>query len=151
MIELDDLDKAILNEIQLGFPLVEKPFRELALKLHSDENEIIHRIKYLAKQGAIRRIGPILNIKKAGGESTLAAVKVPDERIEEVARIINNFNEVSHNYLRPGEYNIWFTVSAQTRQRLEQILNEIKQQTGCSLIELPTLRLFKIGVKFYIK
>ncbi|KAF5426595.1 MAG: hypothetical protein C00003105_02013 [ANME-2 cluster archaeon HR1] len=76
---------------------------------------------------------------------------MPDERIEEVARIINNFNEVSHNYLRPGEYNIWFTVSAQTRQRLERILNEIKQQTGCSLIELPTLRLFKIGVKFYVK
>ncbi|MEA3295202.1 MAG: AsnC family transcriptional regulator [Euryarchaeota archaeon] len=151
MIELDDLDKAILNEIQLDFPLVEKPFKELALKLHSNENEIIHRIKYLTKQGAIRRIGPILNIKKAGGESTLAAVKVPDERIEEVARIINNFNEVSHNYLRPGEYNIWFTVSAQTRQRLERILDEIKQQTGCSLIELPTLRLFKIGVKFYVK
>ena len=151
MIELDDLDKAILNEIQLDFPLVEKPFQELALRLHSDEDQIIHRIKHLTKQGAIRKIGPIMNIKKAGGESTLAAVKVPDERIEEVARMISNFNEVSHNYLRPGEYNIWFTVSAQTKQRLEQILNEIKQQTGCLLIELPTLRLFKIGVKFNVK
>lgn len=151
MIELDDLDKAILNEIQLDFPLIEKPFQELALRLHSDEDEIIHRIKHLTKQGAIRKIGPIINIKKAGGKSTLAAVKVPYERIEEVARMISNFNEVSHNYLRPSEYNIWFTVSAQTKQRLEQILNEIKQQTGCPLIELPTLRLFKIGVKFNVK
>jgi DNA-binding Lrp family transcriptional regulator len=151
MIEMDDLDKAILNEIQVDFPLVEQPFKELARKLNSNEKEIILRIERLKKEGAIRRIGPIVNIKKTGGESTLAAVKAPEDRIDEVAGIISGYNEVSHNYLRPDKYNIWFTVSAPDKQRLGEILEEIKQRTGCPLIDLPTLRLFKIGVKFNVK
>lgn len=151
MIELDDLDKAILNEIQVDFPLTKRPFADLAFKLGSSEEEIIQRIKCLTDESAIRRIGPILNIKKTGGESTLAAVKVPKERIDEVAEIINRYDEVSHNYLRPAEFNIWFTVSAPDKKRLEDILNEIREQTGCPLIDLPTLRLFKIGVKFDVK
>jgi DNA-binding Lrp family transcriptional regulator len=151
MIELDDLDKAILNEIQLDFPLVEKPFLDLASKLDSDENEILRRIRRLTREGAIRKIGPVLNMKKVGGESTLAALQAPDERIDEVAQIINSFYEVSHNYLRPDKYNIWFTVSAPSRQQLDDVIDKIKLRTGCSLIELPTLRLFKIGVKFNVK
>jgi DNA-binding Lrp family transcriptional regulator len=151
LIELDDLDKAILNEIQVDFPLVEQPFQELAARLGSPEDEVMSRIKQLIREGAIRRIGPILNVKNTGGESTLAAVKSPEERIDEVAQIISSYAEVSHNYLRPDEYNIWFTVSAPTKERLGQILEEIEKRTGCPLIDLPTLRLFKIGVKFNVK
>lgn len=151
MIELDDLDKAILNEIQVDFPMAEQPFRELAANLGSTEDEVISRIKRLVQEGAIRRIGPILNVKNTGGESTLAAVKVPEERIEEVANIISSYGEVSHNYLRPAEYNVWFTVSAPDRDRLALILEEIETRTGCPLIDLPTLRLFKIGVKFNVQ
>lgn len=151
MIEMDNLDKAILNAIQVDFPLEERPFQELAKKLHSNEDEIIRRIQRLNREGAIRKIGPILNIKKTGGESTLAAVQAPEDRIDEVAEIINGYDEVSHNYLRPDTYNIWFTVSAPDKKNLDEILDEIKQRTGCPLIDLPTLRLFKIGVKFNVK
>jgi DNA-binding Lrp family transcriptional regulator len=151
MIEMDDLEKAIMNEIQLDFPLTERPFQELAKRLHSEEDEIMHRIQRLIRAGAIRRIGPIINIKNTGGVSTLGAVKASDERIDEVAEIINSYDEVSHNYYRPDKYNIWFTVSAPDRQRLDEILDEIEQRTGCPLIDLPTLRLFKIGVKFNVK
>jgi DNA-binding Lrp family transcriptional regulator len=151
MILLDETDKKILNAIQLDFPLVSRPFKELGAKLGIDEDEMIRRIKRLQSEGAIRRIGPIISTKNTGGTSSLIAMKVPQDRVDEVADIINQYDEVSHNYMRPGNYNIWFTLSAESEERLEEILKEIRKKTGYNAINLPTKRLFKIGVKFNIK
>src|SRR3990172_6594391 len=114
-ISLDDTDKRILNAIQMDFPLVQKPFDELGKSLGLKEEEVISRIKRLQKEGAIRRIGPIISTKRTGGMSTLVAMKVPPERVEEVSGIINEYEEVSHNYLRPSNFNIWFTLSAESK------------------------------------
>ncbi len=151
MIFLDDVDKKILNAIQLDFPLVHRPFEELGKALGLEEEEVIQRIRRLSKEGAIRRIGPIISTNKVGGTSTLVAMKVPEERVDEVAGIINQYEEVSHNYLRPANYNIWFTLSTESEERLQEILREIIEMTGCEARNLPTKRLFKIGVKFNIK
>ncbi len=150
-ISLDDVDKKILNAIQIDFPLVNKPFKELGENLGLEEDDVIRRIQRLQKEGAIRRIGPIISTKKTGGMGTLVAMKVPPERVDEVAGIINEYDEVSHNYLRPANFNVWFTVSAQSEDKLNEILDELNEKTGCELRNLPTKRLFKIGVKFNIK
>lgn len=151
MISLDEVDKKILNALQLDFPLVHKPFQELGKSLGLKEEEVVRRIKRLCREGAIRRIGPIISTKKTGGVSTLVAMKVPEAQVDEVAGIINQYDEVSHNYLRPANYNIWFTLSAESEGRLKEIMREITEKTGCESINLPTKRLFKIGVKFNIR
>ncbi len=151
MISLDEVDKKILNAVQLDFPIVHKPFEELGKSFGLSEDEVIRRIKRLCKDGAIRRIGPIISTKKTGGVSTLVAMKVPEARVDEVAGIINQYDEVSHNYLRPANYNIWFTLSSEGEERMREILSEIEEKTGCKVMNLPTKRLFKIGVKFNIR
>ncbi|AEH61330.1 putative transcriptional regulator, AsnC family [Methanosalsum zhilinae DSM 4017] len=151
MIPLDETDKDILNAIQFGFPMDVKPFEKLGERLEIKEEEVLRRIRRLNKAGAIRRIGPIINTKQLGGVSTLAAVSVPEANIDKAAEYINQYPEVSHNYLRPDKYNIWFTVSADDENRLNEILEDIEKETDCPLINLPTVRLFKIGVMFNIR
>ncbi|SFM14463.1 siroheme decarboxylase subunit alpha [Methanolobus profundi] len=151
MISLDDTDKKILNTIQLDFPLETEPYQKLGEELGISEDEVIKRLDRLHAEGAVRKIGPVINRKGVGGTSTLVAVTVPDEKVDEVAGYINEYHEVSHNYHRPERFNVWFTISAPNRDRIDTILEELRERTGLEFIDLPTKKLFKIGVRFDIR
>ncbi|MDK2834059.1 MAG: siroheme decarboxylase [Methanolobus sp.] len=151
MIYLDETDKKILNTIQHDFPLDTHPFLKLGEGLGISEEEVLIRLRRLQEEGAVRKIGPVINRNRVGGTSTLVAVKVPEKMIDEVADYIDEYAEVSHNYLRPDIYNVWFTLSASDEGRIQEILRELNQKTGLEFVNLPTVRLFKIGVRFNIR
>jgi len=122
---LDDVDKKLLNLIQNNFPVVSKPYREISYRLGIDEKEVIRRLKKLSEAGIIRRLGGIFDSRKLGYTGTLCAMKVPVKRLGQVTKIINSYSEVTHNYLREHEYNVWFTVLAESREKVKQIVKEI--------------------------
>ena len=148
---MDDTDLRILAAVQEEFPLVSRPFLALGEKLGLGEDEVISRLEKLERDGLVRRLGPILDIRKLGLTGVLVAVKVSEGEAQGVADVVNRYEEVSHNYLRPNDsgYDMWFTVSA-TGNRIQEILTEIRSMTGHKLLVLPTVRIFKIGVKFDI-
>jgi len=149
---MDSTDKLILNRIQAEFPFEERPFRKIGEELGMEEGEILKRVRQLKEEGIIRRIGASFDSKNLGFKSTLCAVKAPMERVDEVAEIISRYREVTHNYLRNHEYNIWFTLIAPSRERIHEILSEISRETGIEEIrDMPTTRLFKIGVNLKFK
>ena len=147
--KLDEVDRRLINTIQLDFPLNSRPFLALGDQIGISETDVIDHLKRLTDVGVIRKIGPIINTARIGGSSTLIAMRVSDDAIDEVAARINEFDEVSHNYLRPGSYNMWFTVSARSEKRLREMIREI-DALGCPFLELPVERLFKIGVRFEV-
>ena len=148
---MDEVDLELLSAVQDGFPITARPFRDLGRAMRLEEEEVIARLDCLQKDGLVRRIGPVLDLRKLGRSGILAALQVSVEEADSAARIINEYPEVSHNYLRPDEsgYNLWFTVSS-TEERIQEILQEIRIKTGRKMLVLPTLRIFKIGVKFDI-
>jgi len=150
-VTMDEIDLKLLAMVQEGFPLTARPFRDLGLSLGLSESEVMERIAGLQREGLVRRIGPILDLRKMGRGGILAALAVPVDEADEAAAVVNQYPEVSHNYLRPNEsgYNLWFTISAR-QERISQILAEIQSRTGRKLLVLPTGRIFKIGVKFDI-
>lgn len=149
-IALDEIDRKLINLIQLDFPVSVHPFEDIAAEIETTEEVVISKLERLKKAGVVRRIGPIINTRGIGGTNTLAAVKVPKDKIDEAAAVINRYDEVSHNYLRDEEYNIWFTVSAPTQERLDMILSEIQTELNCPLLDLPTIKQFKIQVNFHV-
>ncbi|PTD93459.1 Lrp/AsnC family transcriptional regulator [archaeon SCG-AAA382B04] len=146
---MDEVDKKILDRIQSDFPLEKKPFESLSEELGVGEEELINRIRELLDEGYIRRIGPIINSRKIGMVGTLVAVKVSEDRVKDVADFVSQYSEVSHNYRREHDYNVWFTISAESRERIDEILDEVSEKSGVEeIIDLPSKRMYKIGVSF---
>ena len=139
----------ILNEIQRNFPVTHRPFLALGRKLGMKEKEVLERVQKLKAAGIIRRIGASFSAKAVGFSSTLCAVRVPAEKVEEFVSVVNSYPGVTHNYEREGELNIWFTLIAPSRKRIKQILTEISRKTGIKeILDLPATKTFKISVDF---
>ncbi len=140
----------LLYQMQHAFPLSQKPFQELAQTLDSSEEEVIEAVKTLKAQGIIRQTSAIFDTKRLGYKSSLVAFKVPEEKIDTAAAIINAHPGVSHNYLRNHDYNIWFTmaVAPDSKLGLEKTIAILKEKTEAEdAIILPTLKMFKIKVQ----
>ncbi len=151
MIELSNEQKLILNIIQEDFPLEEKPFNKIDEKLNFPEGKTLKEIKYLKQIGLIRQISPIYDTRKLGYKSTLAAFKIPQDKLLNGVRIINQHPGVSHNYERTDEYNVWFTIAVLPEVSLEKTIDILAKKSGAiKHMILPTLKLFKIGVKLDI-
>jgi DNA-binding Lrp family transcriptional regulator len=146
---LDELDRAILNEIQSRFPLAARPYAEIGKKVGATEAEVLARVRHMFEAGIIRRIGANFTSRKLGYTSTLCAARVPQECLEEFAARVNCYPGVTHNYLRKHRYNVWFTLIAESEARLHQILEEIKEASGIQdILSLPAQEVFKIKVDF---
>lgn len=148
---MDDLDRRLLALVQESFPLVSRPFEALGEELGLSEAEVMARLARLQEEGLVRRIGPVLDLRRLGLSGVLVAARVPVEGADQVARAVSEYEEVSHNYLRPNEsgFNLWFTISSR-EERIREILDRIEEETGVEQLVLPTVRIFKIGVKFDI-
>jgi len=147
--EIDKIDRAILNEIQSNFPITSEPFKEVGKKLGISEDEVIERIRRLKEKGIVRRIGGNFHSSKLNFVSTLCAAKVPEDKIDIFVKEVNKYPGVTHNYLRNGKYNIWFTFIAESMEYIEDALKEISEKTGIKeILNLPAIRMFKIKVDF---
>jgi DNA-binding Lrp family transcriptional regulator len=145
--DLDDVDAALVDEYQSGFPVVERPFRAVGDALGIDETEALDRVRDLRERGIFRRFGAVLN-PPVIGSSTLAAVSAPADRFDEVAEVINGYRQVNHNYRREHEWNMWFVVTAASREKRDAILEEIEERTGCAVLNLPMLTDYYIDLEF---
>jgi siroheme decarboxylase len=145
---LDEMDKAILNEIQSYFPIVSSPYAEIGKKVGAPEEEVLRRVQAMVDAGIIRRIGANFTSRKLGYTSTLCTASVPAEELERFVAVVNKHPGVTHNYLRRHHYNVWFTLIAESPERLEEILREISRATGIEVLSLPAYEVFKIKVDF---
>ena len=141
------LQRALLNNFQQGFPLSARPYADLAEQLGVSEQEVIQTLKELQDNKTISRVGPVFRVGSVGA-STLAAMAVPAERLEEVAAVVNEYDAVNHNYEREHDFNLWFVATAADEEDLQDTLRDIEQRTGLEVMYLPMLEDYHIDLGF---
>jgi DNA-binding Lrp family transcriptional regulator len=145
---VDDLDRQLINRLQLGLPLVRHPWNVLAAELHSSSSELLDRLHALLEDGVLTRFGPMFDIERLGGAFTLAALSVPEERFEDVAEQLLALPEVAHNYRREHPWNMWFVLGCPTEQGIAETLQRIETLTGLPPLNLPKEETYHVGLYF---
>jgi len=145
---MDELDKELLNEIQWTFPLVTRPFDAIAKKFDTTPKIIKERLNNLKEVGVLRQLSAIFDTRKLGYTSSLVAMEIEHDKLEYVASQINRHPGVSHNYEREHQFNLWFTLAVPPGADLQTEVDKFNVLKGIKKVRmLPTLQLFKIGVK----
>ena len=144
---LDPLDQKLLDGFQRDFPLVKQPFAQIAQALDCTEGETLTRLRLLQETGHIARVGATVRPNTVGA-STLAAIAVPDERIETVAAQVGAEPGVNHSYLREDDVNLWFVATAPDKAALNESLNRIRAATRLPVLDLRLVRPFNIDLGF---
>lgn len=145
---MDDLDRRLINRLQLGLPLVPRPWQALAEELHSDAVTLRQRVQALLDDGTLTRFGPMFDIDRLGGAFTLAALSVPEERFDAVAAILDGLPEVAHNYRREHQWNMWFVLGCATPEGIADTIARIEALTGLPVLNLPKEETYHVGLHF---
>lgn len=150
---LDDRDRRLLDVIQQQIPLVDRPFAAIAQQIGTDEADVLRRLTQLKTppSAVIRQISAIFDSKSLGYQTCLVATKLDEAKIESAAAIINQHPGVSHNYRRNHDYALWYTLAVPPGSRLglQGTIDILQKLSGAQAMRLmPSLKLYKIGVKF---
>lgn len=139
MTALNDTDRAIINRLQDGLPVVDRPFEQVAGELGISESVLMKRLEALLDAGVMSRFGPMYHAERLGGAFCLAALAAPEDRFEEVACTVNGFDEVAHNYRREHELNMWFVLATDDPRRIAEVIEGIENDTGLDVYDFPKL------------
>ncbi|MGD9417652.1 MAG: AsnC family transcriptional regulator [Verrucomicrobiota bacterium JB025] len=147
----DPIDADLLGALQVSLPFSRRPFEEIGKPLGLSESATLDRIRALKEARIIRQISAIFDTRSLGYASSLVAARIAPEKLDAAVPIINSHPGVSHNYLRNHDFNLWYTIAIPPHSTLglQGTAKLLHQLSGAETTRLlPTLKLFKIGVRF---
>jgi len=143
-VELSSLEKSLINLLQHGLPVCERPFAQIAEEVSSTEQEVIKCLNNLRSEKVLTRFGPMFDAASLGGAFTLAALSVPEEDFDFVTEQVNSFDQIAHNYRRDHDFNMWFVIATESAQEIEQVVQAIENKTGLKVLNVPKLKEFYV-------
>ncbi len=144
---MDETDRRLLDEFQRDFPLDARPYRILAQKLGTSEADILERLERLQESGTVSRIGGVFRPGSVGA-STLAAMSIAPDLLDEVAGTVSSYRQVNHNYEREHTYNLWFVVNGDSQQDVVETIHALEKETGHKALNLPLVEPYHLDLGF---
>lgn len=144
-------EKAVINQLQSGIGICERPYLEAAQRLGMSEMELLELLRSLLGHGILTRVGPLFQIERMGGAFTLAALHAPPERFEKVATVLNVLPQVAHNYEREHALNMWFVLACEVPAQMNEVIALIEDKTQCEVKNFPKIREFFVELKLQVE
>ncbi len=144
---MDDLDRRIVNALQGGIPVIERPFAAVATALGLEEAALIDRLGSLLAHGVLSRFGPMFDAERLGGAFCLCAMQVPTERFDAVAEAVNALPAVAHNYARAHALNMWFVLATDRPEGIAEAIATIERMTGLVVHAMPKEAEYFVGLR----
>jgi siroheme decarboxylase len=144
---MDELDRRIVNALQSGIPVCERPFAAAAATLAIAEAELIDRLGRMLARGTLSRFGPMFDAERLGGAFCLCAMQVPSERFDAVAEVVNALPAVAHNYARAHALNMWFVLATERPDGIAATIAEIERITGLAVHAMPKEAEYFVGLR----
>ncbi|MBM7865507.1 AsnC family transcriptional regulator [Heliobacterium gestii] len=153
---LTETDKKLIRLLQDDLPVAPRPFAVLAEQVGLTEEEVIARTRRYQEQGLMRRFGVALRHREVGFTANgMGCWDVPEERAEEVGRIMATFSEASHCYQRPRfdgwPYSHFTMLHGQSREECAAVARRISEATGITNYRLlfSTEELKKTSMRYF--
>jgi DNA-binding Lrp family transcriptional regulator len=145
--QIDDTDRVLINALQGGFPLVARPYAQVAAGLGLTEAEVIARLARLLDDRVLTRFGPMFQVERMGGAFCLAAMRVPEDDFARVSGIVNALPEVAHNYRREHAFNMWFVLATERPAGIAEAARRIEAASGLPVFLFPKEREYFVEMK----
>ena len=146
--EFTEMERAVINRLQTGLPLVHRPYAAVAGELGITEQALLHTLEDLLDRRILTRFGPMFHAGEMGGGLTLAAMRVPEQDFEDATLKVNAFDEVAHNYRREHELNMWFVVATENPDDIARVIAGIESATGYAVYNMPKEEEFHVHLHF---
>lgn len=132
---LSDFEKELIAFLQGDIPLSARPYQEIARKWGLSEEDIVEKIQFWLDTGLIRRYTAVLRHRQAGyNVNAMVAWKTAPEDADDKGRIMAEFTQVSHCYLREGmpdfPYNLYTMVHSRSAEELDDLVRRLEAASG---------------------
>ncbi len=152
---IDTTDRAIIDHLQGGFPICERPYAQAAAALGIGEDELLERLQRMLDARVLTRFGPMFQVERMGGAFVLAAMRVPEANWQHVVDIVNAFPAVAHNYRRESDracpFNMWFVLATETADGIAAAVRTIEAASGLPVFAFPKLREYFVEMKLPVR
>lgn len=105
---ITSFERRLLHTVQVGLPLCEEPWLEIADQLGESEQTVIDAVQSLLDRGVLRRVGLVPNHYALGYRYNLMLVwNIRNEGVDSVGTTMGETDFVSHCYRRPRHGDEW--------------------------------------------
>ena len=131
----DELDVAVIRELQGDMPVVPEPYAPTAAALGMPQEKLLEHLAGMKERRLLRRVAAILFHRRAGFSANGMGVwKVPEDRIMEIGPRMAAFRGISHCYQRPTyedwPYSVFTMAHGRSKEECDAILEAIAEETG---------------------